>query len=466
MRAVELFSGAGGMSRGLMEAKIEVVAAFDHEPRAIEQYNRNVGPHGHVFDLSNVLAAIDAVSQHNPDLICGGPPCQDFTAAGRRIEGARANLTVAFATVVAAVKPRWFLMENVTRALSSRSWAKARAILEKAGYGISVSKIDCARYAVPQSRRRLIVIGRIGERHGFMESAIAQMASAERMTIRDAFAPHPFDPERDYKLRGDNWQTLRAGHVFVRPYTGRRNVQTIDEPLPTITSRTDEAPTDRHRENPHPRDTLDVSTANVLSIRQRSLFQGFGARWDWGRVGKRAKMQMIANAVPGPVAKRIGKAIMAREAGRTTPEIVGNFRQWLTRKKRFRLATASNYLAACKRGRALLGGRTFDLPALEIATLEATPRYAALKSNQRSDIKRALLLYAEYLDIKAGRATLGNPWHGLDVIDVEPKPPRRAPNTLDLKAMMAKLKRASNKKDNLDLPDEDWDERSAGGAAS
>lgn len=420
MRAVELFCGAGGMSRGLIDAKIQVVAAYDFNPDTVEVYRQNIGPHAAVMDLSNVLHAIRVIAPLRPDLLCGGPPCQDFSLAGRRIEGDRADLTIAYATIVASVRPEWFFMENVIPALNSQAWSDAKAILKRAGYGVSVSKIDCSRYGVGQSRRRAIVIGRLGERDRFLESDIAKLASAERMNIYEALHTISyFNSEFDFRRRPDDLATLGKRYVFTRPWTGHKSVQSIREPLPTITRRSDEVPGPRHFNNPHPDDPVPVQKANVLTIRQRSRLNGFPANWNWGGLSKASRMLMIANAVPAPVAKRIGTAILQRHLGKTHPEIEGNFRQWLLARHKISRETASNRVSLLKKGRALLGGRTFDIPALEIATLDATPRFVALEKNERSGIRRAVSQYAQYVDEKTGRGTQTAPWTGLGIMDIE-----------------------------------------------
>jgi DNA (cytosine-5)-methyltransferase 1 len=63
-----------------------------------------------------------------PDIIIGGPPCQDFFSAGKRVEDSRATLTEDYAKIVTAVRPRWFVMENVARAQKSTAYTAARAI--------------------------------------------------------------------------------------------------------------------------------------------------------------------------------------------------------------------------------------------------------------------------------------------------------------------------------------------------
>jgi len=427
VRTVELFSGAGGMSRGLIDAGFNIIRAYDAWPVAVENYRHNIGPHAEVADLKNLLSIIPEISRLAPDLICGGPPCQDYSLAGRREEGENASLTIAFAIVVTTVRPQWFVMENVVQAAKSEAWTEARAMLKRAGYGLTESRINAAFYGVPQSRKRLFVIGRLGERDGFLQSAIAGAASVRPMTLRDFFGQSIPDalffptrmPDRrsvwsadepaptirsssdrpipaTYRAHPADAALIENGFVYSRPVRTGRGVRTIDEPLPTVTRTSWERPAPKYLSNPHPDDPAPAATTIALTRDQAARIQGFPADWQWISKTQRDVLQMIANAVPAPVAKAIGEVILARHKGHTAPAIEGRFLDWLQRGGRAR-TTARNVKASAGRARHLLGGRTFADPALEIAALVAVKEFSALKKGTRSDLRQALRLHAEFL---------------------------------------------------------------------
>lgn len=427
MRTVELFCGAGGMSRGLIDAGFDIVRAYDAWPVAVQNYRHNVGRHAEVADLNNLLSIVPEISRLAPQMICGGPPCQDYSLAGKREEGKNASLTIAFAIAVTTVRPEWFLMENVTQAAKSQSWAEARAMLKRAGYGLSESKINAAHYGVPQARRRLFVIGRLGERDGFLQSSIASAASSDPMTIRDFFGQAVPDalyfpsrmPNRrsvwsadeaaptirsssdrpipaTYRTHPDDAALIENGFVYSRPLRDGRGVRSIDEPIATITRTSWERPTPRYLNAPHPNDPVSASETAVLTRDQISRIQGFPADWQWIAATKHDVNQMIANAVPAPVAKCLGEVILARQAGQTVPAIEGRFLDWLVRGGRTR-ATARNVKFRVGRARSMLGGRTFSDSVLEIAALETAHDFDTLSKGSRSDLRQALRLYAEFL---------------------------------------------------------------------
>ncbi|MCX8996244.1 DNA cytosine methyltransferase [Rhizobiaceae bacterium BDR2-2] len=426
MRVVELFSGAGGISLGLRRAGFDILKAYDAWPVAVENYNRNVGNHAVVADLKDLLSTIPEILGLAPDMIAGGPPCQDYSSAGNRTEADNARLTLAFALIVATVRPRWFMMENVIGCAKSSTWAEARAILKRAGYGITESRINASRYGVPQSRRRLFVIGRIGERDDFLASSIAATASAQPMTLRDLFGaitpaaiyfpatsearrsiwgpdePAPTIRERSirpiptsYQPHPDDAALIRNGYVYSRPVRAGRGVRSIDEPFPTVTRTAWERPTPRYLSAPHPGDPVAAVDTAVLTVHQISRIQGFPVSWEWRASAKQDILQMIANAVPAPVATALGRVILDREAGRTAPDISGGFLQWLHKRGKSK-ASARNVKASAGRARRLLGGRTFNNLALEISALESLPEFQAMRKATQSDLRQALRLLAEY----------------------------------------------------------------------
>ncbi len=433
VRAVELFCGAGGMSRGLVDAGFEIVRAYDAWPAAVETYRRNIGTHVVEADLNNLLSVIPETSALAPDIVCGGPPCQDYSLAGRREEGKNASMTIAFAIIVTTTRPEWFVMENVTQAQKSEAWAEARAMLKRAGYGLSESKINAAYFGVPQSRRRLFVIGRLGEKDGFLQSVIAAKASAAPMTLRQFFGsavpeamffPATSDARRSFYAADESAPTIRErsirplpvahryhpadiallenGYVYSRPVRGGRGVRTIDEPIATITRTSWERPTPRYLGAPHHLDPVIATDTAVLSIDQIARIQGFPIDWTWGDIPKRDVLQMIANAVPAPVARTLGEVILERHQGQSVPAIEGRFVDWLVRGGRTR-TTAHNVKANVGRARRLLNGRTFADVGHEILALETAPGFDVLPKNTKSDLRRSLAILAEFETSKLQR---------------------------------------------------------------
>lgn len=157
---VDLFSGAGGLSLGFIQAGFQVLAALDCNPAAVETYRENIGPHAH-------LASIDPDSDLPvSSIIIGGPPCQGFSSAGiRKPSDARNGLVAVFSSLVARLKPEAFVFENVEGFLTTASGERVFDLIEplvEAGYQIHLRKVNAANFGVPQHRKRVIVIGGLG----------------------------------------------------------------------------------------------------------------------------------------------------------------------------------------------------------------------------------------------------------------------------------------------------------------
>ena len=116
MKIVDLFAGCGGMSLGFQNAGFNIVAAFEFWDVAVECYGKNFNHPVFRVDLSDVNNAVEQIKTFAPEVIIGGPPCQDFSHAGKRIEASRASLTESYAQIIDKVRPKYFVMENVDRA--------------------------------------------------------------------------------------------------------------------------------------------------------------------------------------------------------------------------------------------------------------------------------------------------------------------------------------------------------------
>lgn len=459
MKVVELYAGAGGMGLGLRRAGFELVRAYDHAQCAVDVYNRNIGYHGVVADLGNVGSIAPEICRLRPDIIVGGPPCQDFSPAGARIEGERANHTRTFALYVCAAAPEWFMMENVQRARNSAAWADAREMLKNAGYGLSQIVVNAAHYGVPQQRRRLIVIGRRGERDGFLLGSIEEAASPEPMPLRAVFGDrlgnHVYNHPRTPGRRGiwsvdapnptirnarrpqpasyephpndSNYEAVTACTVSVpgdeavglyfRPFHSARGVYALDEPAPSIVRTSRERPRSSYIASPHPDDPSPAAAAYVLTQKDTSLIQGFPRDWDWSGCLSRDVDQMIANAVPAPLAEAIGREILRRERGESHPGVPGNFGQWLAKKKGMTPQMVANAKWRVKQARQLLGGRDLKCLGAESHALEAAFERECLAKAKRSDIRRALRQFREWQeqvqrapDTGRDRRRIGSPY--------------------------------------------------------
>lgn len=293
MKIVDLFCGGGGLSYGLAQAGHNVVAAYDWWQPALDFYNRNIHDHhAYKLDLSNVQKSVAEIRRWKPDAIVGGPPCQDFSSAGKRDEkGGRASLTISYAKIVTTILPKVFVMENVERAIKTKTYRNALRLFKEAGYELAVAVLDASLCGAPQARKRIVVVGGLRFSVGEMIDIYRANQSHSPMTIREYFGR---DLDIDYYYR------------HPRSYA-RRGVFSVDEPSPTIRGVNRPIPQGYPG---HEGDAAPITTRGLrpLTTRERSRVQTFPATWDL--CGNKSDIeQIIGNAVPCALGEFIGRAL-------------------------------------------------------------------------------------------------------------------------------------------------------------
>ena len=212
---ISLFSGAMGLDLGLMQAGMNIVIGQDFDPICVQTIKANghcaLGGDIRALEPTTVLE-IAKLKVGEPLMICGGPPCQPFSTAGKRlgINDPRGSLFMDFIRFIDVVRPRFFIMENVKGLVSShltdeqsgdipllsgrvQRFSTALDVVlsefDKLKYKTVYGILDAVNYGTPQFRERLVLIGsRDGEK---------------------VFLPYPthFQTHQSSQYR---WQTLGA----------------------------------------------------------------------------------------------------------------------------------------------------------------------------------------------------------------------------------------------------------------
>lgn len=296
MKIVDLFCGAGGMSLGFSNAGFDVVHGFDNWDHAVNTVAANAGHPVDLLDLSDVdatRAALDPLFAGGPVVrpgMIGGPPCQDFSSAGKRVEADRADLTQKFAGYVSTLQPSFVVMENVVRAQHAAVYQSALTTMRDAGYALDTIVINAAVVGVPQARKRLFAIGTRDEPDTAAVMDRLRAGLAEKpMTMRDYF--------------GDS---LGTEHYYRHPRSyARRGVFSIDEPSPTIRGVNRPIPPGYPG---HPGDSAPIDQARPLTTAERAAVQTFPADYEFCGPAT-AREQMIGNAVPPRLAEYVAAAV-------------------------------------------------------------------------------------------------------------------------------------------------------------
>lgn len=364
---ISLFSGAMGLDLGLEAAGFQTLAAveIDRAAQATIQANTAHFPRP-PFIASDITAlsaadllAATGLRRGQATLISGGPPCQPFSTAGRRaaLNDPRGSLFRDFLRMVEGVQPRFFVMENVRGLLSAtlrhrpivardstplspeeERGSAFQVILDefrRIGYAFTYGLLNAADYGVPQVRRRVVILGSRDHEPLALPAATHADTGAGGLprwrTLRDALIalhdPDPrFQPYSEARLQylrlvpeGGNWRSLPP-HLIPAAmggaYTsgggkvGFYRRLAWNRPSPTVTT----SPAQKATDLCHP------SEHRPISVREAARLQGFPD--DWAFSGSLSdQYRQIGNAVPVPLGKAIGHALMqtmqARGVART-----------------------------------------------------------------------------------------------------------------------------------------------------
>lgn len=171
---LSLFSGAGGLDLGFHLEGFQIKACIEIEQDACETLKLNKGKYLdkdtkiYCEDITKLdpRSVLDEIGE--VDFMIGGPPCQSFSAAGRRAGGVfgvndtRGSLFWFYAQYLKVFKPKGFLFENVKgilQANKSQDWEIIKQSFREIGYKLSFSVVDAADFGVPQHRERVIMVG-------------------------------------------------------------------------------------------------------------------------------------------------------------------------------------------------------------------------------------------------------------------------------------------------------------------
>ena len=168
---IDLFAGAGGLSLGLEQAGFEPIFVNEIVPQFNETYRKNRNLSDDQYFVGDIKELNERINEFMPrfenvDLVCGGPPCQGFSMANRQriIDDPRNQLYKEYLKLLSAVRPKFFIMENV-RGMSNK-WEEIKENFEtylnsehEEKYLFSSHLLYAEDFGVPQHRERFIVIG-------------------------------------------------------------------------------------------------------------------------------------------------------------------------------------------------------------------------------------------------------------------------------------------------------------------
>jgi len=209
---IDLFCGCGGLSLGFEQAGYNILLGIDMWKDALKTFEHN---HKNGTTMCADLASLSteevdkAINHEKVDVIIGGPPCQGFSIAGKRIlDDDRNKLYKSFVRMVAHFKPKAFVLENVPNILSIGEGIVRDAIIKEfsdLGYNVVSKVLIASDYGVPQNRRRAIFVGIKDESFDFNIPVVEhKVTTGEALsdlpegTVPNG-APYTLEPNSDYQ---------------------------------------------------------------------------------------------------------------------------------------------------------------------------------------------------------------------------------------------------------------------------
>jgi DNA (cytosine-5)-methyltransferase 1 len=295
LKIISLFSGAGGLDLGFIQAGHKVLWAIDNDKDSCETYKKNIGDHIVCEDINNTNI------NHIPkaDLVLGGFPCVGFSIANqkRSLSDERNHLYKGFVKVVKTKLPKYFIAENVRGILNLEKGLIFNKIIkefESLGYNVDYRVINAADYAVPQNRIRVFILGVKKNKKtefAWLEPEITDIK--KRITIEQALQGIP-------EPNGNNILLNHIGSKYKitnRNFTGHRKTDP-NKPSPTILARGNGKGgvcAIQHFKN-HRR----------MTVREQAIIQTFPLDFEF--FGSISSMyRQVGNAVPVKLAYKIAK---------------------------------------------------------------------------------------------------------------------------------------------------------------
>ncbi len=329
--AIDLFSGCGGLTRGLRDADFRVLACAEIRPEARETYALN-HPETVIYEDVRTMAGMEVLTQiglskGDVDLLAACPPCQGFSSIRTRNREVstdpRNELIFEVMRLVEELLPKCVLIENVPRLLKDSRVESFKEGLGNLGYSFASGVLDAQDFGVPQRRKRMILIcSRVGEID--MPEAMPHL----KKTVRDAIGALPSPgsahkrPMHRMRQKFTDKVIERISHVAANRFelpkhlvlechrnypNGFRDVYgriSWDRVSPTIT---------RFSHNPSKGRFLHPEENRGLTLYEAMILQGFPRSYKFPlKFGIGKISSMIGEALPPPLALAQARHIRKR----------------------------------------------------------------------------------------------------------------------------------------------------------
>ena len=338
IKAIDFFCGAGGLTRGLLNAGIEVLAGVDNDKRLKETYTENNKPSRFINKDINEIKIDElreelGIQNGDTTLYAACTPCQPFSTLSRlKDKDGKKILLLAFAKIVKESPPDFILVENVpglNNACGKEIYQEFIEVLEACDFSSKAADLlDAKHFGVPQTRKRFILLA---SKHGSISLPVPQTDPKRFVTVRECLEKYPkiVDGEKSKaypnhvarKLKphlkriveavpkdGGNRHDVIDTSILLKCHQEKPNAHkdvfgrmAWDAPAPTLTCRCTDVYCGRFT---HP------DQDRGISLREAAALQTFEDDYEFFGTSIGGISRQIGNAVPVKLAEQLGKSII------------------------------------------------------------------------------------------------------------------------------------------------------------
>ncbi|MFO7604803.1 MAG: DNA cytosine methyltransferase [Desulfurivibrionaceae bacterium] len=329
MRAIDLFSGPGGLSIGMREAGIIPELCVEFNKDAIATYSIH---HNDCIHINKNIRSIDFSNYKNKiDIVIGGPPCQPFSLGGlRKGDTDKRNMIPEFIRCLAEVSPEAFVMENVPGLIMKRARPYFDSVLfqlSNLGYKLNWAVLNSADYGVPQKRKRLFILGSKSRfllfpypTHG-VQTGLPHPNSFDFIKLEKPIGTPPNSPVKYAKLP-DLRKSPYAGHIYNgggRPLAPSGPCHTIlassgGYKTHWVDTQNIAAEYHKHLMNGGTPWEGSVPGARRLTVEECAIIQTFPREMNFAG-SKSSQYTQVGDAVPPILAKAVAEAVSTQLGG-------------------------------------------------------------------------------------------------------------------------------------------------------
>ena len=345
IKAIDFFCGAGGLTRGLLDAGISVIAGVDNDIRVRTTYESNNQPSRFIaadikdVDICTLREELD-IFPKEPTLYAACTPCQPFSTLNTmHAVDNRKSLLLDFAAIVEQAPPDYIIVENVpglNNAVGKDIYQEFEKTLKKRGFLIDAEMLDAKEFKVPQTRKRFILVA---SRHGhprlpnptsrerfktvgesirkFPAITHGERSDSHKNHVARKLLPHHQRIVRAVPLNGGSRKDVADTSILLKCHQKNPDAHkdvfgrmSWDLPAPTLTCRCTDVYCGRF---------IHPEQHRGISLREAAALQTFDDQYEFFGDSILEQARQIGNAVPVRLAKLLGDSILEAHASESRP---------------------------------------------------------------------------------------------------------------------------------------------------